>query len=80
MDNPLDNPESTFSRTLIKVEYFLTSLFIAEALIKVIAFGFLFCGSTSYIRSAWNVLDLFVVIVTVSNSLASHMYSWYLML
>lgn len=54
------------------MEYFLTSLFIAEALIKVIAFGFLFCGSTSYIRSAWNALDLFVVIVTVSNSIASH--------
>ena len=52
------------------MEYFLTSLFIAEALIKVIAFGFLFCGSTSYIRSAWNALDLFVVIVTVSKSLA----------
>ncbi len=62
------------------MEYTLTSIFIFEAFIKVIAFGFLFCGSTSYIRSAWNALDLFVVIVTVSFSLASHMYSWYLML
>ena len=80
VDNPLDNPESTFQRTLIKVEYILTSIFIVEALIKVIAFGFLYCGSTSYMKSAWNALDLFVVIVTVSYSLSSHMYSWHLML
>jgi hypothetical protein len=61
------------------VEYILTSLFVAEALIKIIAFGFLFCGSTSYIRSAWNALDLIVVIFTVSFILASHKYSWFRM-
>jgi hypothetical protein len=33
---------------------------------KVIAYGFLNCGSTSFIRNYWNVVDTFVVIITVS--------------
>lgn len=66
IDNPLSDPESKFQQTLIKIDYALTAFFTLEALIKIIAFGLIFCGSTSYLRNAWNVLDLFVVVITVS--------------
>lgn len=43
----------------------LTTIFAIEAGVKIIAYGFAFCGSTSYIRNWWNVLDFFVVFLTV---------------
>ncbi len=47
------------------VDIFLSSVFALECLAKVIALGFVSCGSTSYIRSAWNVLDFFVVLISI---------------
>lgn len=32
---------------------------------KIIAYGFLFCGENSYIRSYWNILDFVVVIISI---------------
>jgi hypothetical protein len=42
----------------------MTILFTIEVFIKVIACGLIFNGKTSYLRSASNVLDLFVVIIS----------------
>jgi voltage-dependent calcium channel L type alpha-1D len=47
------------------IDYILTAIFSVEATLKLVAFGFAFCGSTSYIRSSWNILDFFVVIITL---------------
>jgi Ion transport protein len=66
IDNPLSDPGSDLQIILMRIDYVLTSVFTFEAVVKIIAFGFVFCGSTSYLRSAWNTLDFFVVIVTVS--------------
>jgi voltage-dependent calcium channel L type alpha-1C len=38
--------------------------FLLEAITKIIAFGLIYCGSTSYLRSNWNILDLVIVIVS----------------
>ena len=43
----------------------LSGVFVVEVLIKVIGYGFLFCGSTSYMKSYWNVLDIVVVTITI---------------
>ena len=32
---------------------------------KIIVFGFAFNGKGSYLRHAWNILDIFVVIVGI---------------
>ena len=32
---------------------------------KIIVYGFAFNGKGSYIRGAWNILDIFVVIVGI---------------
>ena len=47
------------------IDYILTAIFSVEATLKLVAFGFAFCGSTSYIRNSWNILDFFVVIITL---------------
>ena len=42
-----------------------TVIFLIEAIIKIIAFGFISNGKTSYLRKSWNQLDFFIVIVSV---------------
>lgn len=42
-----------------------TVIFLLEALIKIIAYGFLTNGETSYLRKSWNQLDFFIVIVSI---------------
>ena len=66
IDNPLNDPNSFMSQSLSRLDYALTAVFTIELLMKVIAYGFANCGSTSFIRNYWNVLDTFVVIITVS--------------
>ena len=36
-----------------------------QAVIKIIVLGLAFNGPRSYLRSAWNILDIFVVIVNI---------------
>lgn len=50
---------------MIIIDYILTAIFSVEAILKLVAFGFAFCGSTSYIRNSWNILDLIVVTITL---------------
>ena len=66
IDNPLNDPNSFLSQSLSRLDYALTAVFVIELLMKVVAYGFANCGSTSFIRNYWNVLDTFVVIITVS--------------
>lgn len=42
-----------------------TIIFITEAAIKIIAYGFYFCGTKSYLRSTWNRLDFLIVIFSI---------------
>ena len=36
-----------------------------EAALKIIANGFLFNGEDSYLKSSWNLLDFFIVILSI---------------
>lgn len=65
LDNPLYDPKSKMSKDIAQVDVVLTVAFTFEAVAKIISYGFLNCGSTSYIRNPWNALDFFVVLVTV---------------
>lgn len=40
----------------------MTGVFTIEALLKIIAFGFLLNGRKSYLRDSWNQLDFTIVI------------------
>lgn len=65
IDSPLSNPHSTFSKVIYYIDTVLTGIFIIEVLIKMVAFGILFNGPNSYLRSVWNLIDLFIIITSV---------------
>jgi len=60
-ENPLDKPNSLKLAVLSKIDYFMTSCFTLEMIMKIVTYGFLLNGSNSYLRSIWNVLDFVVV-------------------
>ena len=63
-DNPLDDPESGKARTLYYMNIIFTAIFTLEALLKIIAMGFVW-GKHTYLLNPWNILDLFVVITSI---------------
>jgi voltage-dependent calcium channel L type alpha-1C len=63
-DNPLLDQDAKSYIALIALDKATSIFFMLEAIAKIIAFGLWHCGSTSYLRSNWNILDL--VIVSVS--------------
>lgn len=72
IDNPLNDKESILQQTLAILDYNLTAIFIIEAILKIIANGFVNCGSKSYIRSMWNTLDFFIVGISVTHNQFNH--------
>lgn len=48
----------------------MTSAFAFEMVVKIIAYGFAFAGSDSYIRQPWNILDFTIVMSAIMSILA----------
>ena len=63
LENPSYDPHSTFMLTLEILNNLMTLVFILEAVIKIIVYGFILNGETSYLRNIWNVMD-FIIVVT----------------
>lgn len=61
LDDKISTEIPLFSNTF---DYFLGACLIIEALLKIIAYGFVLDPHT-YLRNYWNVLDFFVVIISV---------------
>ena len=73
IDNPLfeGNPDlATLVNVLLACDIVLTTLFTFEMLAKVIAKGFALHRG-AYLRSGWNVLDFFIVLVSVFSLAAA---------
>lgn len=66
IDNPLNDPVSRFSKAILIIDYVLTTIFAIEAIFKIIANGFVNNGFRSYMRDGTNILDFFLVLITVS--------------
>lgn len=65
----LDSPEQKdpdFKHVFYVMDCVLSSLFLVEALLKIVVYGFCI-GERCYLRDGWNVLDLFVVITSIVN-------------
>lgn len=67
LDNPLNDPNSNLASFLKYSDYILTSFFLAESILKIIAFGFIFNGEISYLRNGWNIIDFTVVIISIAS-------------
>ncbi|XP_055877041.1 voltage-dependent T-type calcium channel subunit alpha-1G-like isoform X8 [Biomphalaria glabrata] len=64
MERPDIPPESVERHFLIYTNYVFTFVFTIEMLIKVTAKGF-FIGKHAYFKSGWNVMDGFLVIISL---------------
>lgn len=84
IDKPLNDPYDSFTIFMAYIDNCFTILFTMEALIKIIALGFVVSNQTmeqrkftAYMRDPWNILDFIVVcaslldfIVTIQSKLA----------
>jgi voltage-dependent calcium channel L type alpha-1D len=66
LDNPLADPRADYVRILHYIEWGVTIFFIFEAVVKILGYG-LIAANDSYLRSGWNILDFFLVIVSILN-------------
>jgi len=71
LDNPLNDPKSKFSINLNKVDVICTVIFVFEAVSKIITYGLWECGSKSYLRNEWNILDFFVITLTLLSYMSN---------
>lgn len=67
IDSPLNDPTSNLANALLILDYVTTSIFILEAVLKIIASGLINCGSTSYLKSYGNLNDLAIIAMTVTS-------------
>merc|ERR1740117_1026389 len=64
LDSPRIDPASSLGVGLVLANKIFTLLFTCECILKVIALGFA-CHKGAYIRDPWNVLDFFIVNVSL---------------
>jgi len=65
LESPMYDPESTFIRVMEYLNAAMTFVFIIEATVKIIVYGFIFNGESSYLRNIGNVMDFFVLIFSI---------------
>ena len=65
MDNPNMDQKGELAKVLNALDYILTSLFTFECLINILLFGLVCNGKYSYLRDAWNAMDLLIVILSI---------------
>ena len=68
IDNPLNDPDSLFSKIILIIDYILTCIFGIDIMLKIIVHGALFCGQRSFLKHASNVMDVVIVIISVSSN------------
>ena len=68
-EDPLMDPESDKAKILKTIDVVMTIIFSIEALMKIIAMGFIFNGENSYLADGWNILDFFIVLSSVFSLL-----------
>lgn len=48
-----------------KIDLAMTTIFCLEAILKIVSHGFILNGRKSYLRDGWNMLDFFIVALSV---------------
>ena len=64
-DSPLIDPTSTLHDIMVNGNIVFTIVFCIEALLKTIAFGFVYNGKHSYLRGYSNISDFMLVVFAV---------------
>lgn len=69
MDGPTLDPDSDLAAVLKNLDYVFTTIFTIELFMKVIVYG-LIMSETAYLRDSWNVLDAFIVTISLLSVFA----------
>jgi hypothetical protein len=71
--NTFENPVALYEQSFIEkvklVSQIITILFVLEAIIKIIVYGFIFNGPESYLRVGWNIFDFIIVIAAIFSEI-----------
>lgn len=65
LDSPVLEQQGPMKQALVILDYIFVAAFVVEALVKIVAMGLAFNGRSSYLRSAWNVLDFIIALLGV---------------
>ena len=65
IDDPLNDPNSTFTKVLYYIDWCLTIIFVIEVMIKCLAYGIFFNGRKSYLRLPFNFVDALIIMISV---------------
>jgi len=65
LENPLTDPDGQLMEILFYIDIGFTCLFGIEAVLKIMAFGFLLNGKQSYLRNYWNILDFIIIFFSI---------------
>ena len=61
----VDTNDTTMRNKVISYfDYFFSTVFIFEAVLKIIARGFI-CGKKTYMRDPWNIIDFLIVLAAL---------------
>jgi len=71
LENPLYDPEGQFMRALYYIDIAATCIFIIEAFIKIVSYGFLLNGGESYLRNYWNQIDFVIIVFSIASLIPS---------
>lgn len=66
IDNPLNDPNGNLSIVINQIDFIITMIFCLESALKIVNYGLLFNGKTSYLRVSWNIMDFIIVVFSVS--------------
>jgi hypothetical protein len=44
-----------------------SAIFLVEALLKIIAYGLFFNRDVAYLKNGWNIIDIFVVVISLTS-------------
>lgn len=59
-----DNVDTSWNDVLASADFVFTIIFIFECVVRIVAQGFVF-HKNAYLRNGWNVLDFFIVMISV---------------
>ena len=71
LDNPLNDEDGDFDKSLKRIDIVLSILFAIECAVNVIMRGFIANGPHSYLKDSWNILDFLIVIFSLVSIMAT---------
>ena len=67
VESPLLDPKGQEIAVLKILDKIMTVIFVIELLIKVVAYGLIFNGKTSYLKDGWSQIDFIIVLASISS-------------